>query len=193
MFIFVLLASHGFEPRVRHIYISFIHLRQVCGIFKQVWGMCEECWSLFYSHRTVLRDIHTGLRHLWTMLINVLFASPGSQPSGTIINIFFMHLRQVWGIFIRVWGVVRNIHIYFIHWEQVWGIFSQLWGGYGECLYLFCLPHMGLSCVWGPFISPLFTWDRSEGHSNRYATFVRNVDLCFIHLGQVWGTCEQCW
>ena len=138
MCIFVLFASHRSELCMSNIFISFTHLRQVWGIFIQVSGVLEEYWYLFYSPGMGLTDIHTGPRWVWGMFTFVLFASHRCEPCMSNICISFTHSKQVWGIFIWVWCVVRNIHIYFIRWGRVWGIFTLLRRGYEQCLYLFC-------------------------------------------------------
>ena len=167
---------------MRNFYICFVCLTWV-------WAVCEEYWYLFYSPRT-------GLRHLWTMFISALFASPGSQPSGTNINISYLFcspktglrvthtgLRCVWGILISVlftWDGfkgyshrsevgMRNFYICFV-------CLTQVWAACEEFVYLLYSPktglrdiHTGLSHIWGMFIFVLLASHRSELHvSNIY-------------------------
>ena len=159
MFLFVLFDSHRSVPNVMNIYISFIHLTQVWGIFMQVWGGYEAYLYLFYSPRMGLMDIHTALGQVGGMFIFMLLASDGSEPSVRNIHISFIHLSQVWGMseeFLHLFCLSPTGLIRF-HLGQVWGILIQVWGRYEECFYLCCLPQMSLSHVWGIFISPLFT------------------------------------
>ena len=132
MCIVVLFASHRSEPHMSNIFISVTHIRQVWGIFIQVCARSEECLYLFcspkaglrdihiglshgekYSHpfyslRTGLRHTHTGLRMVWGMFTFILFASQESEPRVRNIDICFIHRRQVWGIFIQVWGTCEQ-------------------------------------------------------------------------------------
>ena len=157
-------ASHSSEPRVRNI----------------------------YSPMTCLKDIYMDLSKMWGLFMCVSFASYGSESSVTDIH---MGLWQMWGTFTGVLSAfyrshpsVSNIYICFIFTKCMW-IFIKLWGRFYKCLFLFYLPHTGMSWVSG--ISDLFA-------SHRFEPTVRNIDISFIHLKclcgiftQVWGGCED--
>ena len=185
MFIFVLFDSHRSEPSVMNIYISFIHLTQVWGIFMWVWGGYEEYLYLFYSPRMGLMDIHTALERIGGMFIFLLLASDGSEPSVRNIHISFIHLSQVWGI-IQVWGMSEECLHLFVCLPQVWSDCEKY-------IYLFYSPrtslrhiHTGLRQVWGMFLFVLLASDESEPR-------LRNIHISFIHLRQVWGLSIWVW
>ena len=156
---------------MRNIHICFIHLGQVWGIFIQVWCRYEEhvyllccltpLWAesqeYLYSPMTFLTDIDMDLSKMLGLFMCLLFASHGSEPNVTDIH---MGLWQMWGTFTGVSSAfygshpsVSNIYICFIFTKCMW-IFVKLWGRFYKFLFLFYLPHTGMSWVSG--ISDLF-------------------------------------
>ena len=189
IFISLWLTSYGFEAGLRNIYIYVISLIRM-------WGRCEE--YLFYLP-------HTGLRCVWGIFISLLFALYRCEAGGRNIYIFFICLIRVWSgseeyvyhlylpypgvrqvgaIFISLWFTsygfeagLRNIYIYVI-------CLIRMWGRCEEYLYLFYLPHTGLRCVWGIFISLLFALYMCEAGG-------RNIYIFFICLIRVWSGSEE--
>ena len=166
VFIFVLFDSRRSELSVMNmnIYISFIHLTQVWGIFMWVWGGHEEYLYPFYSPRMSLMDIYMAHGQVGGMFLFVLLASDGSEPRVRNIHLSFIDLRQVWGLSIRVWGALEQ-YSYLFHSPRTGPRDShtgpmRVWG---KCIFVL-LPHTGLSRESGIFISPLFTDDTSEGY-----------------------------
>ena len=91
----VLSAFSGSHPSVSNIYISFIFTKCKWKIFIKVWGRCHECLTLFCL-------AHTGMS--WASGILVLFASHRFELTVRHIDISFIHLKCLCGIFTQVWG-----------------------------------------------------------------------------------------
>ena len=153
--------------------------------------MCEEYSYLFSLPRTGLKDIDMGLTWVWGMFIFVLFASHGSELSVRNIHMLFIHSRQAWGIFIQVWGEYEECLYLFclthIGLSRVWWIFMRVWGGYEEYLYLFYSPRTGLMDIHTALgrIGGMFIFLLLASDGSEPS--VRNIHISFIHLSQVWG------
>ena len=146
------------------------------------------------SHRSEprVRNIYIHLWHVWRIFIWILARC---EDCLCVFYLPHMGLWQMWGTFAGVLSAfygshpsVSNIYICFIFTKCMW-IFIKLWGRFYKYLFLFYLPHMGMS--WASGISDLFA-------SHRFELTVRHIDISLIHLKclcgiftQVWGGCED--
>ena len=91
----VLSAFYGSHPSVSNIHIGFIFTKCMWQIFIKLWGRFHKCLFLFYLPHTCMS---------WMSGILDLFASNRFEPTVRNIDISFIHLKCLCGIFTQVWG-----------------------------------------------------------------------------------------